>query len=291
MRVLFPFKFNARLQLPLSDIAACFLRMFQQFSYRYFALLVYPGPVAQLCCCALQLLWRRCHESCRTTKCYPPFLSGFAILIVSSTRPSLIFRLCYRLTQIYYIALWPLFHYLLWQDVATEYASADEHWPAYQAANLAFAKRIVEAYRPGDLIWVHDYHLLLVPKLVRQLLPEAIIGLFVHTPFPSSEVFRCLPSESLRSNPFLCFLTDDHRVIGRNEILDGMLGANLVCFQVIDADSMLCYPWADEGIDLLLLPSFHVDMCKSVWIRDQRTRHRRRGTHFCYHALSRGYRC
>lgn len=63
----------------------------------------------------------------------------------------------------------------------------------------------------GDLIWIHDYHLLLVPALIRQTLSEAAIGLFVHTPFPSSEVFRCLPR--------------------RKEILDGMLGANLICFQ------------------------------------------------------------
>lgn len=100
---------------------------------------------------------------------------------------------------LFLLALWPLFHYLLWQDVATEYASADEFWPTYQAANLAFAQRIEEVYQPGDLIWVHDYHLLLVPKLVRQLIPEAVIGLFVHTPFPSSEVFRCLPSRYLPS--------------------------------------------------------------------------------------------
>ncbi|RDX51729.1 trehalose 6-phosphate phosphatase [Lentinus brumalis] len=107
--------------------------------------------------------------------------------------------------------LWPLFHYLLWQDVATEYASADSHWAPYAAVNAAFAKRVAEVYRPGDLIWIHDYHLLLVPSLLRQALPEAAVGLFVHTPFPSSEVFRCLPR--------------------RKEILDGMLGANLVCFQ------------------------------------------------------------
>ncbi|PPQ70030.1 hypothetical protein CVT24_003797 [Panaeolus cyanescens] len=107
--------------------------------------------------------------------------------------------------------LWPLFHYLLWQDVSTEYASADTHYPHYQAANRAFAKRIADVYQPGDLIWVHDYHLLLLPRLIREVIPDAVIGLFVHTPFPSSEVFRCLPR--------------------RNEILDGMLGANLVCFQ------------------------------------------------------------
>ncbi|KAF9066784.1 glycosyltransferase family 20-domain-containing protein [Rhodocollybia butyracea] len=107
--------------------------------------------------------------------------------------------------------LWPLFHYLLWQDVATEYASADSHYPHYEAANAAFARRIADIYQPGDLIWVHDYHLLLLPSLLRELLPDAVVGLFVHTPFPSSEVFRCLPR--------------------RKEILDGMLGANLVCFQ------------------------------------------------------------
>ncbi|KAJ3742715.1 trehalose-6-phosphate phosphatase [Lentinula detonsa] len=107
--------------------------------------------------------------------------------------------------------LWPLFHYLLWQDVATEYASADSHYPHYEAANSAFARRIAEIYQPGDLIWVHDYHLLLLPNLIRELLPDAVVGLFVHTPFPSSEVFRCLPR--------------------RKEILDGMLGANLICFQ------------------------------------------------------------
>ncbi|KAJ3507777.1 hypothetical protein NLJ89_g6115 [Agrocybe chaxingu] len=107
--------------------------------------------------------------------------------------------------------LWPLFHYLLWQDVATEYASADSHYPYYESANAAFARKIAEVYQPGDLIWVHDYHLLLVPRLVRESIPDAVLGLFVHTPFPSSEVFRCLPR--------------------RKEILDGMLGANLVCFQ------------------------------------------------------------
>ncbi|KAH6908364.1 trehalose-6-phosphate phosphatase [Coprinopsis sp. MPI-PUGE-AT-0042] len=107
--------------------------------------------------------------------------------------------------------LWPLFHYLLWQDVATEYASADSDYPHYEAVNAAFAHRIAEVYQPGDLIWVHDYHLLLLPRLIRESIPDAVLGLFMHTPFPSSEVFRCLPR--------------------RKEILDGMLGANLVCFQ------------------------------------------------------------
>ncbi|KDR79803.1 hypothetical protein GALMADRAFT_241888 [Galerina marginata CBS 339.88] len=134
--------------------------------------------------------------------------------------------------------LWPLFHYLLWQDVATEYASADSHYPYYESANAAFARRIADVYRPGDLIWVHDYHLLLVPRLVRESIPDAVIGLFVHTPFPSSEVFRCLPR--------------------RKEILDGMLGANLICFQTysysrhfISTCIRVCgYETTSRGIDV-----------------------------------------
>ena len=95
------------------------------------------------------------------------------------------------------VALWPLFHYLLWQDVSPNSLSAsfsaDEFWAPYEQANAAFARRILDVYRPGDLVWVHDYHLLLVPKLLRLMLPEVCVGLFVHTPWPSSEVFRCLP--------------------------------------------------------------------------------------------------
>ncbi|KAJ6470470.1 glycosyltransferase family 20-domain-containing protein [Mycena sanguinolenta] len=79
------------------------------------------------------------------------------------------------------------------------------------APGVLIASAIASVYRPGGLVWVHDYHLLLVPKLLRALVPDAVIGLFVHTPFPSSEVFRCLPR--------------------RKEILDGMVGADLVCFQ------------------------------------------------------------
>ncbi|KIK42410.1 glycosyltransferase family 20 protein [Suillus luteus UH-Slu-Lm8-n1] len=120
--------------------------------------------------------------------------------------------------------LWPLFHYLLWQDVATEHASADANYEYYEQANQAFATRLTSVLKPGDLVWVHDYHLLLVPRMLRVAMHsgaisgvggenggDVTIGLFVHTPFPSSEVFRCLPR--------------------RKEILDGMLGANLICFQ------------------------------------------------------------
>jgi len=101
--------------------------------------------------------------------------------------------------------LWPLFHYLI--DRVPVDASG---WDAYVEVNEAFAETVVREHRPGDLIWVHDYQLMLLPKLLRARLPEACIGYFLHIPFPSSEVFRILP--------------------WRSEILAGLLGADLLGF-------------------------------------------------------------
>ena len=101
--------------------------------------------------------------------------------------------------------LWPLFHYL----VDRVPVDADG-WEAYKSANSAFADVVAQHYRPGDTIWVHDYQLMLLPGLLRERLPHARIGFFLHIPFPSSEVFRVLP--------------------GRREILKGLLGADLVGF-------------------------------------------------------------
>jgi trehalose 6-phosphate synthase/phosphatase len=64
------------------------------------------------------------------------------------------------------LVLWPLFHYLLWQDVATEYASADAHWAAYAAVNETFAKRVQEVYKPGmwhSNIGIISTHFLIIP--------------------------------------------------------------------------------------------------------------------------------
>lgn len=77
----------------------------------------------------------------------------------------------------------------------------ETHWEAYQVANAAFADALVEVIRDGDLIWVHDYHLMLLPAMLRQRLEEKAlregrekwnvkIGFFLHTPFPSSEIYR-----------------------------------------------------------------------------------------------------
>ena len=101
--------------------------------------------------------------------------------------------------------LWPLFHYLI-DRVPVDAAG----WAAYREVNEAFADAVAFEYRAGDTIWVHDYQLMLVPALLRERLPAARIGFFLHIPFPSSEVFRVLP--------------------WRREILRGLLGADLVGF-------------------------------------------------------------
>ncbi|KAF1943615.1 hypothetical protein EJ02DRAFT_453091 [Clathrospora elynae] len=106
--------------------------------------------------------------------------------------------------------LWPVFHYII-PDHPKSKAFLDHSWVFYVKVNQAFADKVVKSYKRGDIIWIHDYHLCLVPQMIRQKLPDAQIGFFLHTAFPSSEVFRCLAA--------------------RKELLDGMLGANLVAFQ------------------------------------------------------------
>ena len=101
--------------------------------------------------------------------------------------------------------LWPLFHYLV-----DRMPVAAMGWDAYRQVNAVFADAVARQYRPGDTIWVHDYQLLLVPALLRERLPGARIGFFLHIPFPSSEVFRVLP--------------------WRREVLAGLLGADLIGF-------------------------------------------------------------
>lgn len=101
--------------------------------------------------------------------------------------------------------LWPLFHYQI-----DRIPPASAEWSVYEEINRRFAAAIVREYRTGDLIWIHDYHLLLVPRLVRQQLPDAPIGFFLHIPFPALEVFRVAP--------------------WRREILGGLLGASAIGF-------------------------------------------------------------
>jgi trehalose 6-phosphate synthase/phosphatase len=101
--------------------------------------------------------------------------------------------------------LWPLLHYQ-----ADRVPLAPRHWNTYVAVNARFADVVARYWQRGDDIWVHDYQLLLLPALLRQRLPAARIGYFLHIPFPALEVFRILP--------------------WRTEILEGMLGADLIGF-------------------------------------------------------------
>ena len=101
--------------------------------------------------------------------------------------------------------IWPLFHYF---PQNAHYEARE--WAAYKNINALFRDKILEIVEPGDLLWIHDYHLMMLPALVREALPEAKIGFFLHIPFPSSELFRMLP--------------------WREEILRGLLGSDLIGF-------------------------------------------------------------
>jgi len=105
--------------------------------------------------------------------------------------------------------IWPLFHYFPLYAVYSK-----DFWEAYRRVNEAFANAVVEVAENDDIIWVHDYQLMLLPKLIRQKLPKATIGFFLHIPFPSFEVFRLLP--------------------WREQILEGLLGADLIGFHTYD---------------------------------------------------------
>ncbi len=103
--------------------------------------------------------------------------------------------------------LWPLLHYF------QEYCEFNpQHWETYREVNRRFADAIVRDHQDGDLIWIHDYHLMLVPAMVRRELPDAKIGFFLHIPFPASEIFQIEPHAA--------------------ELLDDMLGADLVGFHI-----------------------------------------------------------
>jgi trehalose 6-phosphate synthase/phosphatase len=101
--------------------------------------------------------------------------------------------------------LWPVFHYRI--DQLEMYPQG---WPAFVKVSEAFARATAAAYKPGDAVWIHDYHLVLVPGYVRRSLLDAPIGFFLHIPFPAPAVFRVIP--------------------WRREILEGMLGADVVGF-------------------------------------------------------------
>jgi trehalose 6-phosphate synthase/phosphatase len=101
--------------------------------------------------------------------------------------------------------LWPLFHYFV-----ARLPLQVRDFDAYERVNARFADAIAARHEPGDLVWVHDYQLMLVPAMLRERIPDARIGFFLHIPFPSSEIFRLLPQ--------------------RDRLVEGILGADLVGF-------------------------------------------------------------
>lgn len=105
--------------------------------------------------------------------------------------------------------IWPLFHYF---SNMTIYEKS--YWQSYREVNDIFAKAVKAFVSSDSQIWVHDYQLMLVPKLLRDRGTKAMIGFFLHIPFPSFEIFRLLPE--------------------RSEILEGLLGADLVGFHTYD---------------------------------------------------------
>lgn len=101
--------------------------------------------------------------------------------------------------------VWPHFHYF------TQFTTYnDDYWEAYQRVNALFAEVVCNIIEEGDLVWIHDYHLMLLPQMVRQQHPNTPIGFFLHIPFPSYEIFRVLP--------------------WRKQILLGLLGADQIGF-------------------------------------------------------------
>ncbi len=105
--------------------------------------------------------------------------------------------------------IWPLFHYFyLYMDYTHDY------FEEYKRVNRKFCEKILEIAGEEDFIWIHDYHLMLLPAMLKKNLPDATIGFFLHIPFPSYEVYRLLPP--------------------RSEILEGLLGADLIGFHTYD---------------------------------------------------------
>lgn len=106
--------------------------------------------------------------------------------------------------------LWPIFHYYV--SVYTVYKQSD--WEYYLQVNEKFRDLILQYAEPGDVVWVHDYQLLLLPALLRAEMPDISVGFFLHIPFPSHELFRMIP--------------------WRYELLEGLMGADLIGFHTFE---------------------------------------------------------
>ncbi len=107
--------------------------------------------------------------------------------------------------------LWPLFHYF---SSLAEYQTG--YFDAYTQVNKLFAEKLAPLLLPGDTVWIHDYHLMLLPEMLRSKQPDAKIGFFLHIPFPSYEIYRLLPAG------------------WKKKLLQGLMGADMVGFHTHD---------------------------------------------------------
>ncbi|XP_057450907.1 probable alpha,alpha-trehalose-phosphate synthase [UDP-forming] 7 [Lotus japonicus] len=111
--------------------------------------------------------------------------------------------------------LWPLFHYMLPFSTDKSHRFDRTLWEAYVLANKLFFQKVVEIINPeDDYIWIHDYHLMVLPTFIRRRFNRAKIGFFLHSPFPSSEIYRTLPV--------------------REEILKALLNSDIIGFHTFD---------------------------------------------------------
>ena len=111
-------------------------------------------------------------------------------------------------TRISNRCLWPLFHYF-----AERMVFDPQDWATYEAVNRRFADAVLAEHRPGDVVFVQDFHLTLLPAMLRAEIPELPIGFFLHIPFPSSEIFRIFAR--------------------REQVLEGLLGADVLGFHTL----------------------------------------------------------
>jgi alpha,alpha-trehalose-phosphate synthase [UDP-forming] len=147
-------------------------------------------------------------------------------------------------------ALWPLFH-----DFPGKTVFEPEDWVAYREVNRRFAEAALRHAREGDRIWVHDFHLLLVPRQLRELGFRGRVDFFLHIPFPPAEIFRVLP--------------------WREEVLEGLLAAHTVVFQVaryrrnfVDSVRSIAVPGATDAAARAFAEPIGIDAADFVRLAD-----------------------
>ncbi len=134
-------------------------------------------------------------------------------------------------------SLWPLLHYM-----STYVRHNRKWWEEYRNVNKRFAAYAIEEAEKDDMVWIHDYHLMLMPQMVREKRKDIKIGFFLHTPFPSYEVFRCHPH--------------------RYELLEGLLGADLIGFHTFGYmrhfnSSVMRLLGVEAGMDIITYKNRH----------------------------------